>query len=155
MLHSFAALDCQKCHLNCLCNYVPLLPAHVCGVIRLMWLLFFFKASGVFHQGERDLMPNPVHIFTIIVACFKQLVLPFRSILSGFVVFSMSAHRHYCGTQQTSQRQAANMLNKINNQHAHNKAKHVAQLCCAGLSKASLKLLTQLRATFASPCLRR
>jgi hypothetical protein len=32
MSRSFAALDCQKRHLNCFRNYVPLLPAHVRGV---------------------------------------------------------------------------------------------------------------------------
>ena len=100
-------------------------------------------------------MPNPVHIFTIIVACFKQLVLPFRSILSGFVVFSSSYQRQSCGVQIINTFWAALLFNFTNFVHAHNKAKHVAQLCCAGLSKASLKLLTQLRATFASPCLRR
>ena len=50
---------------------------------------------------------------------------------------------------------AANSVTKIASGQAHNKAKHFAQQSCAGLSKVSLKLLTQLRANFASPCLRR
>ena len=115
----------------------------------------FFKASRIFHQGERILMPKPVHFFIVIAACFKQLALCFRSILSGFVVFSSSNQRRSCGVQIINTMWAALLLNLTNFVHAHNKAKHVAQQSCAGLSKASLKLLTRLRATSASPCLRR
>ena len=50
---------------------------------------------------------------------------------------------------------AANSVIKSASAQAHNKAKHFAQLRCAGLSKVSLKLLPQLRANFASPCSRR
>ena len=50
---------------------------------------------------------------------------------------------------------AANSVIKSASARAHNKAKHVAQLRCAGLSKVSLKLLEQLRANFVSPCSRR
>ena len=50
---------------------------------------------------------------------------------------------------------AANSVIKMASAQAHNKAKHFAQQSCAGLSKVSLKLLMQLRANFASPCLRR
>ena len=49
----------------------------------------------------------------------------------------------------------ANSVTKMASAQAHNKAKHVAQLRCAGLSKVSLKLLSQLRANFASPCSQR
>ena len=50
---------------------------------------------------------------------------------------------------------AANSVIKTALAQAHNKAKHFAQQSCAGLSKVSLKLLSQLRANFASPCSRR
>ena len=50
---------------------------------------------------------------------------------------------------------AVNSVIKSASAQAHNKAKHVMQLCCTGLSKVSLKLLPQLRANFASPCSRR
>ena len=50
---------------------------------------------------------------------------------------------------------SANSVIKTSSAQAHNKAKHFAQQSCAGLSKVSLKLLSQLRANFASPCSRR
>ena len=124
MSHSKAALDCQKRHLNCLRNYVPLSPALVCGVMRPKRCICFFKASRIIHQGERILMPKPVHFFTVIAACFTQLALCCRSILSGFVVFSSSNQRQSCGVKIINTLWAALMFNFTNFVHAHNKVGH-------------------------------
>ncbi len=99
-------------------------PARVRGVMRQKRCICFFKASRIFHQGERILMPKPVHFFTVIAACFKQLALCCRSILSGFVVFSFSKLRHSCGVQIINKFLAALMFNFTNFVHAHNKVGH-------------------------------
>ena len=62
---------------------------------------------------------------------------------------------HHTGLPRGQEEEVIVVVENARIDKRFNKSKHVAQQSCTGLSKVSLKLLSQLRANFASPCSRR